>query len=152
MDRLAEAETLLKAAQAENEHVREMLDRKRDFVSGETVFVALFPLIYGVLTFAYSTALWNPAGVHAAALRVPGAPESWGGTFIVLSVAIVASACLRKKWWLVVSCLCASFVYATFMLIVLMASAAFPRTLGQAAIYLIFSLLFLNRARLAWVT
>lgn len=137
---------------AENAAMRKRLLRLDDFVWGETVFVALFPLTYGLLTFVFSNALWNPTGVHAAALRVPGAPESWGVTFVLLAVVAIIAALRRHKWILITTCMVSALVYATFMFVVLMATVAFPRTVAQAAIYLVFSLLFLNRARLAWVT
>lgn len=136
----------------ENAAMRKRLLRMDDFVWGETVFVALFPLVYGALTFVFSNALWNPTGVHAAALRVPGAPESWGVLFVLLAVAVIIGSVMRRKWLTVAACMTSALVYATFMFVVLMATAAFPRTVAQAAIYLVFSLLFLNRARLAWVT
>lgn len=127
-------------------------EKRDDYVKAETVFVALFPLAYGLLTFVFSNALWNPLGVHANALRVPGAPESWGALFIVLSAAVMWFALRGRQRGTVIACLVSALVYATFMVIVLTAEVAFPRTLGQATVYCVFALLFLNRARLAWVT
>jgi len=127
--------------------------RHREFSKAVSVTLGLFPLIYGLMTFVFGTNLWDdPGGMHALALEVPGAPESWGAVFAGIGTGIIASSLRRQwKWWAVGFNAAAAFVMAVFMGAFVL-SGALPDALDPALSYGVFSVLFLHRARLSWAS
>lgn len=53
---------------------------------GTTIVLILFGVVLGLLTILGRAQRWS-APAYKTALEVPGAPESWGWTLLVLSIA-----------------------------------------------------------------
>lgn len=114
--------------------------------------VAGLPILYGIATWLFGTSLWASSPVYTNALSVPGAPQSWGTVFIVLGVASIVcwerracriGAVVGMITSLVLACFMASFVLVGVQL-------HMPMAASPAISYGLFSLLYMNGARLAW--
>lgn len=125
---------------------------KADYVRTTTVLLGLLPLMYGVLTWVYGERLWAESGVYTTAMTVPWAPQSWGTVFMGLGAGTVWSAYRDRRRWTIALTLAMALVLSTFMITFLVVAVTGKvSALHPALVYGVVSLLFLVRARLAWV-
>ena len=123
-----------------------------DYVRTTTVLLGLLPVIYGGLTWLYGEGLWTISSIYATAMTVPGAPQSWGGLFIVVGTGVIVSAARRRKKCIAAFTLLAALILSMFMASFLTEWVTNDVTgaLPPAVVYGVVSLLFLTRAHLAW--
>lgn len=128
--------------------------RHIDYIRTQTVLFGLLPVFYGLLTFVFGDALWGGTLVYRTALMVPYAPESWGVAFMTLGAGVILFAGVRRNRLLAFTCLLAALALSMFMVTFLTEVIANGNASGlpPGVVYGIFSLSFMNRARLAWTS
>ncbi|AAN01860.1 hypothetical protein SEA_WEST99_18 [Mycobacterium phage West99] len=126
--------------------------RHIDYIRTQTVLFGLLPLFYGILTFVFGDDLWAGGVVYSTALQVPYAPQSWGVAFIVMGLGVIVNAWYRRQRLLVASCMLTALILSMFMVTFLTEVVVSDNLSGlpPGVVYGIFSLSFMNRARLAW--
>lgn len=123
-----------------------------DYVRLSTWLISILPIVYGGLTWVFGDDLWTQSPIYRTALSVPYAPQSWGTAFIVLGVLSILLAELKSYAVDALCCMIMAVILASFM-IAFLTEAIGSRLVGAlppATIYALFSLLFMNRARLSW--
>ena len=126
--------------------------RMQEYVRFSTVLISTLPVVYGILTWVFGSALWSGSPVYQHALSVPYAPQSWGTVFIVLGVLSVWFGEKQQYRALAVTSILLGLVLGSFMF-TFAAGAITSNTLSAippAVVYGIFALAFLNRSLLAW--
>lgn len=128
--------------------------RHINYIRTQTVLLGLLPVFYGLLTFIYGDALWGGSIVYRTALTVPYAPESWGVAFMALGTGVIIFAGVRYQVLLAASCILTALVLSMFMVTFLTEVVLGNNMSGlpPGVVYGIFSLSFMNRARLAWTS
>ncbi|AER47665.1 hypothetical protein [Mycolicibacterium goodii] len=128
--------------------------RLLDHTRAVTTLLGLLPMLYGVLTWIFSDALWGSSPVYRTALMVPFAPESWGTVFVTLGLLTIVLAHTNRHRGLTVVSLLTALVLGMFMVAFAWEGYASQTlsALPPAVVYGIFALLFMNRARLAWTS
>lgn len=122
----------------------------QEFVRAATWVLSLLPIIYGLLTFWFSNELWITDNVNNPAMEVPGAPESWGAVFIFAGLGTLVFSELKKRIPTVTFAILGAMILATFMFAFLL-SDDYPDSLNRAVPYGAISILYIFRARRAWV-
>lgn len=146
---MSEQERLALADKLAAEYTRHI-----DYIRTQTVLFGLLPVFYGLLTFWFGDDLWGGSIVYRTALAVPYAPESWGVVFTVLGGGVILFASWRRQRALAAWCMLTALVLSMFMVTFLTEwlGNADPSGLPPGVVYGIFSLSFMNRARLAWTS
>lgn len=122
-----------------------------DYVRGTIALLALLPVLYGVLTWTAGDDLWAGTDIYHTALRMPGAPQSWGTIFMVIGVTLMVCSVRRKyrlvMWVSIVAALVMGMFMITFgtQYVITSNEAALPPAIAWG----IFSLLFFNLWRMA---
>lgn len=122
-----------------------------DFVRGSIGLMALLPILYGIATWWFGDDLWSGSEVYKTAMGVPGAPQSWGSVFMAVGLTLMLCAVRRNYTAVEIVSGVAALVMSMFMIsfgtefVVSGNESAIP----PAIAWLVFSLLFLNLARLA---
>jgi hypothetical protein len=128
--------------------------RREDYIRTQTVLLALLPTIYGALTFVFGDDLWAGSGVYRTALQVPWSPQSWGLLFVTLGLGTIVTARRKMQRTIIGFTLTTALVLSMFM-VTFLAEAIGNDAIGAlppAVVYGVFSLSFMNRARLAWAS
>lgn len=131
------------------EHIRQL-----DYIRTQTVLFGLLPAIYGVLTFVFGDELWAGGVVYRTALQIPFAPQSWGVVFLIMGTGTIACAWLNMQMALACVSLATALVLSMFMVTFFTEVVVSHNLSGlpPGVVYMVFSLSFMNRARLAWAS
>lgn len=123
-----------------------------EYVRLSTWLIGALPVVYGVFTWVYGTSLWSNSPVYPTALTVPMAPQSWGTVFIVLGVLSVWCAETRRYAADAVFSMATAVILASFMCAFVLeyVGQGMRGAIPPATSYALFSLLYMNRARLSW--
>jgi hypothetical protein len=129
-------------------------DRHAAYIKASTIVMSLLPISYGILTFVFGDELWGSSSIYSTALQVPWAPQSWGMLFFVLGVLNVWFALSRRDAGIAICSVLVAVVLAMFMVTFL--TEVFTNdnvgAMPPAAVYGVFAIAFMNRARLAWTS
>lgn len=126
--------------------------RMQEYVRFSTFLISSLPVIYGILTWVFGSALWAGSPVYRHALQVPLAPQSWGTVFIVLGVLSVWFGETRRYRALAVTSILLALTLGMFMFTFALSAFSTHTLAGipPAVVYGIFAMAFLNRSMLAW--
>lgn len=129
-----------------------------EYTRVQTLLLGLLPTVYGTLTFIFGGRLWDlgqdSGTAYSTAMTLPHAPQSWGALFLVIGLGMIIAAWKHHRRCLVVFSMGGALLCATFMMTFLGDLLRSDRVsvLPAAAVYFVLSLMFLNRARLAWAS
>jgi hypothetical protein len=125
-----------------------------DFLRTVTVLLGLIPFTYGGLTWLFGIGPWIGSPIYATALAVPYAPQSWGTVFLLLGIATIVSGLTGRHRCVLVSTILTALALSMFMVTFAEAAMLSSGAVGlpPAVVYGVLSLLFLTRARLAWLS
>jgi hypothetical protein len=125
-----------------------------DYMRTATVLLGLIPFVYGVLTWSFGINLWSGSVVYQTALGIPGAPQSWGTLFLILGAGVIVASFRGRNKLIGAFALATALILSVFMVTFLAVAIrqGEETALPPSVVYGVLSLLFLNRAHLAWLS
>lgn len=126
-----------------------------NFLRWFTVHLGLISIGYGLLTFVFGAGLWGTGSLpsYQSALSVPMAPQSWGTFALTCGILMLIGEFTSKKNLLASSSFLQGIWCFTFASFFLFDSIKSQTSVGASGVwvYIAFGVIYLGRARLAWV-